>query len=247
MATGRHNIYSAPQVGLASCEVPQGWAKCVGCGREFRPVGPQRYCDHACYSETLRVPIEHRFWAKVNKAGPVHPVLGTRCWLWTGALTGSQSVKHGQVMWRERYRTPQKAHRIAWELTYGPIADGLCCLHRCDVPTCVRLGHLFLGTQDDNLKDAARKHRLSGPRTRTLSLDDRLTIYRASREKGSGVALARQYGVSKGAIAIIRQGRFIGSGVWAGTKFPTPTNHTSAAPRNATPERSVQKAEVSVA
>ena len=26
-----------------------------------------------------------RFWAKVDKAGPASPVLGSPCWLWTGA------------------------------------------------------------------------------------------------------------------------------------------------------------------
>jgi hypothetical protein len=23
-----------------------------------------------------------RFWRKVNRNGPIHPTLGTRCWLW---------------------------------------------------------------------------------------------------------------------------------------------------------------------
>lgn len=27
--------------------------------------------------------LAERFWEKVNQDGPVHPVLGTRCWLWT--------------------------------------------------------------------------------------------------------------------------------------------------------------------
>ncbi len=34
---------------------------------------------------------EERFWTRVNKDGPVHPVLGTACWLWTGAVLKCKS------------------------------------------------------------------------------------------------------------------------------------------------------------
>ena len=47
------------------------------------------------------------------------------------------------------------AHRAAWILCNGPIADGLQVLHRCpggDVPYCVRPSHMVLDTQDANMK-----------------------------------------------------------------------------------------------
>lgn len=52
-----------------------------------------------------------------------------------------------------------KAHRVAWDLTYGPIPDGMLVLHRCDNPSCVRPDHLFLGTQTDNMLDRKAKGR----------------------------------------------------------------------------------------
>jgi hypothetical protein len=54
-------------------------------------------------------------------------------------------------------------HRVAWELIYGSIPNGLNVLHRCDVPSCVNPYHLFLGTNSDNIKDAFRKGRMKSP------------------------------------------------------------------------------------
>lgn len=168
---------------------------CEGCGRRFVPTGPQRYCSHDCYSGALRVPIEQRFWTKVNKTSD--------CWLWTAATIRG----YGQIAIDRR---PHYAHRVSWELVNGPIPDGLECLHRCDVPLCVRPDHLFLGSQQDNLADARQKGRLdeSLARTRILTPDDRMAIYTAPGYRGVVVNLAREYGVGKGCISVIRKGRF---------------------------------------
>lgn len=121
-------------------------------------------------------------------------------------------------MWRARYRTPQKAHRIAWELTHGPIPVDRQINHHCDNPICVRPDHLYLGTQLDNLKDAVRRGRLHVSRRRVLSLLDRLHIYHQPYRRGLYVALAARYGVTKACISIIRRGRFIGSPVQFGER-----------------------------
>ena len=68
--------------------------------------------------------IATRFWAKVNKHGPVHPRIGTRCWEWTAATTaGYGNMGVGK----------KRAHRIAWFLKTDtwPTED---VLHRCDIP-----------------------------------------------------------------------------------------------------------------
>jgi len=75
------------------------------------------------------------------------------CWLWTGDMLTSG---YG------RYRVGEydcRSHRMAWEIMRGPIPDGLHVLHKCDVRNCVNPGHLFLGTNDDNIRDAIKKGR----------------------------------------------------------------------------------------
>jgi len=54
---------------------------------------------------------------------------------------------------------PLLTHRVAWELANGEIPDGLHVLHRCDVPACCAVNHLFLGTIADNNADKVRKGR----------------------------------------------------------------------------------------
>ena len=92
-----------------------------------------------------------RFWRKVAKHS-------SGCWLWYGARNGNGYgvCGAGGLKWL--------AHRVAWELSCGPIPEGgdyhgTCVLHRCDVPLCVNPDHLFLGTQADNMRDKAEKGR----------------------------------------------------------------------------------------
>lgn len=50
-------------------------------------------------------------------------------------------------------------HRVMWELTHGPIPDGLNVLHRCDNRPCCFGGHLYLGTQQQNVRDMFERGR----------------------------------------------------------------------------------------
>lgn len=80
------------------------------------------------------------------------------CWLWSGA---PGSGGYGVVKYDGRN---QKAHRVSWALHTGamPPRDRKVC-HRCDTPACVNPGHLWLGTQQDNIADMVAKGRHRAP------------------------------------------------------------------------------------
>lgn len=98
----------------------------------------------------VRVPIEQRFWTKVDKSAGRNA-----CWLWTGAV---ESTGYGRIT---DYWTKYSAHRMAYELTYGPITNGLHVCHKCDNRLCVNPKHLWLGDRVANMQDASRKGRMS--------------------------------------------------------------------------------------
>lgn len=86
-----------------------------------------------------------RFWNRVDKTGD--------CWNWMGSLNLSG---YGQV---KLLRKAKMCHRITFEVTFGPIPEGMQVCHRCDNPRCVRPEHLFLGTPKNNVDDCISKNR----------------------------------------------------------------------------------------
>lgn len=133
-----------------------------------------------------------RFWSKVEK-GAVD-----QCWLWTASRFVSGG--YGQFMF-ERY--PHRAHRVSYELTHGPIQQGLVVMHVCDNPPCCNPSHLCVGTLSDNSRDAVRKNRMFRPMPTKIGDADALAIRASSERVG---VLARKYGVSQALISGIKAG-----------------------------------------
>jgi hypothetical protein len=148
--------------------------------------------------------LEERFWAKA-------PERGDGCWEWRGKrdLSGYGIIRVGPKDAGEL-----KAHRVAWELSNGPIPGGLCVCHSCDNPSCVRPDHLFVGTIGDNNRDMHAKGRATRARARgedhgnaVLTTD----LVRALRARKRGGAtydeLAREFAISRSTIAAAVLGR----------------------------------------
>jgi len=100
---------------------------------------------------------------------------------------------------------PINAHRVSWEIFYGPIG-GLHVLHICDNPPCVNPEHLFLGTSKDNTHDAWRKGKFDN---RVISFEDAEEIRKryVPRKNGGMRALASKFGINRNSVcSIIHRG-----------------------------------------
>jgi hypothetical protein len=165
---------------------------------------------------TDRAPLlsaqERRFWARVDKNGPVNPrrpELGP-CWIWTGSrYTDKTGVTYGQTSYGGRRMT---AHRASFLMHGGTVQPHFDVMHFCDTKPCVRPDHLSAGTRSENLYDgfAAPKNRgvcagENNGRAR-LTWDDVHTI-RALLAAGSKQAdLANRYGVNPVQVSHIARG-----------------------------------------
>lgn len=137
-----------------------------------------------------------RFWSRV--------ITSPGCWLWIG-----HGDRYGHIHAGGRLR---KAHRFSWELHSGPTPEGLCVLHRCDTPRCVRPDHLFLGTQLENIADRhakGRDGRVAGdahPQAKLTAADVR-TI-RSLRDEGVLQRdIAARFGIRQATVNAILLGR----------------------------------------
>jgi hypothetical protein len=98
------------------------------------------------------IPLEEKFWKRVDKNGENVTNVGSPCWVWTGF-----KQKGYGVVWVDGKNV--RAHRASWEMANGQIPDELKVLHKCDNPSCVNPEHLFLGTDKDNAQDKVQKGR----------------------------------------------------------------------------------------
>jgi hypothetical protein len=117
------------------------------------------------------------------------------CWIWVRAKDkkgyGISGFK-GKLIY---------AHRLSYLTFVGEIPNNLFVLHNCDNPACVNHKHLFLGTNQDNMKDMVNKNRQAKGENNGRSklvqeeVDEIRTLYSAEleeRARGKGIQLTQK-------------------------------------------------------
>jgi uncharacterized protein (DUF433 family) len=155
------------------------------------------------HAKSLKIPFAQRFWSHVAIKGP------DECWLWQAA------VVKGYGKFKADDRKMLASHRIAYELTKGPIPEGLLVCQ-----------HLFAGTPKDNTQDMVKKGR-KGDVTGELHGRAKLTNERVIEMREiyaqGGISreeLAERYGVAATTVHNIVSGRD-----WMHVGGPITTQH----------------------
>lgn len=123
-----------------------GWLRCRECAREDgRKTIARRKAQGLTANGTPPVfgPPEERFWKYVTK--------GEGCWVFS--YSNGVVRKYGNFFVSPARRNVLP-HRYSYEISVGPIPEGLTIDHLCGVTQCVRPDHLEPVTLAENLRRA---------------------------------------------------------------------------------------------
>ena len=181
-----------------------GYDRCGRCGGAKRDVSA--LC-RKCNWDVMEEQAPDRFKSYVGRNGS--------CWMWQGVVNSVWG--YGQFAVRGRQ---YRAHRYAYELYKGPIPRGLVVCHSCDEKLCVNPEHLWVGTQKQNMRDAATKGRTAvgekngmfgrtGTKNPWAKLNDHSvrSIRKMSADGVTQQALADKFKVSQNCIGAVLLGK----------------------------------------
>jgi hypothetical protein len=153
-------------------------------------------------------PMADRFWAKVDKNGPVpphRPELGP-CWVWTAGKDNKGYGQFGIGSRNDGTDGHTRSHRVSFFLEYGrwPMPHAL---HHCDNPSCVNPAHVYEGDNAQNAKDRVDRGRTSRGIDRPGAKLTEATVAEIRSATGSQRAIAKRFGVSQWTVCHVRLGK----------------------------------------
>lgn len=162
-----------------------GKTQSCGCLRSIKNIG---------YDEKMRIKLLKSI--EIDENG---------CWNW-------KKSKHRQGYGNFPYkRKILLAHRASWILFKGDLNENVLVCHKCDNCSCVNPDHLFLGNQQDNMKDMFNKKRKnhkgeSHPGCK-LNKDKILEIKKLLQEGLSQSKIAKKFSIKQTTVSSIKLGK----------------------------------------
>ncbi len=146
-----------------------------------------------------------RFWSKVKRTN------SEECWEWIGT-----KEKDGYGVFKIKRKT-YKSHRISWLISKKESIENKLVCHSCDNRGCVNPGHLWLGTNKENVEDMVRKNRQrQGENHSNVKLSEKnikeiLDLYKSGYKQ---VDLCSKFGIGHAQLSRILSGE-----AWKNTKI----------------------------
>jgi len=143
------------------------------------------------------------FAEKVDKRGT------DECWEWEAGKVGGTG--YGKVKIEGK---TYRAHRVSWELFFGPIPKNMMVLHKCNNPSCVNPYHLYLGDGIDNAVDRAEAGHTRGgapvgQATGYVLYDEDIErIHILLQRNVKQVDIARMFAISQAHVSRIKLGQY---------------------------------------
>lgn len=194
--------------------------RCVGCGRTPSQVGifynRCRKCV-TCYKHFRWYGTYQRLPRRPQRPAYLTPDEMLE-WLLRGAevLGGHILVSDAVPLITTYQRANHRPGPLRWVLAHGPIPPGLSVLHSVDCERelgprhsrCVRLSHLRLGTQAENMRDVAYTGVRRGEKNTNSKLtEDQVREIRHRLRRGYALGeIASDFGVCRTSIINIKKG-----------------------------------------
>ena len=121
---------------------------CDRTGRLRRGLCSRHYYRLRTYGD----PSEFRHYSSIEEAIAGRVRVDGECRIWTGHIDDGG---YGRVSDRPR-GSNRPAHVVSWELTNGPIPEGMVIDHRCWNRACINPDHLRLATRTENARNVGK-------------------------------------------------------------------------------------------